>query len=159
MKPTNKEKIAVIIPAYKVKAQIRSVVESIPSFVDYIIVVNDACPEDSYKEISHMKDVIIIHNKKNLGVGGAMISGYKKAIELGADIGVKLDGDGQMDPIRIQELISPIILDGFDYAKGNRFQDFSALKSMPKIRLFGNGVLSFWQKAVSGYWKIINQNA
>lgn len=150
------KKIAVVIPCYKVSKQIKDVLVSIPEFIDYIIVVDDACPEksgDVAKEVYHDN---VIYHKKNEGVGGAVISGFKRAIELKVDIIVKMDGDGQMDSNSIAKLIQPLINNGADYTKGNRFHDFKALKNMPKIRLFGNSVLSFIVKAASGYWNIID---
>ena len=81
---------------------------------------------------------------------------HGEALELGAQIVVKLDGDGQMDPRYIDSLIGPLTADKADYTKGNRFQDFTALKLMPKSRLFGNSALSFLVKAASGYWNIMD---
>ena len=90
------------------------------------------------------------------GVGAAMISGFRKAIELGAQIAVKLDGDGQMDAAQIPLLIAPLILGKADYAKGNRFRDFSSLQKMPIVRRIGNLGLSFLTKAATGYWNIFD---
>lgn len=152
------KKIAVVIPSYKVSKHIRDVLRSLPEFIDAVIVVDDACPENSgniAKELG-LEKVHIIFHEKNQGVGGAVISGFKKAMELGSDIVVKLDGDGQMDPRNIEKLIQPIIDNSADYTKGNRFHDFNALRSMPKIRLFGNSLLSFAIKATSGYWNIMD---
>lgn len=89
-------------------------------------------------------------------MGGAVVTGYKKALELGADIVVKIDGDGQMDTAYMEKLIQPIIYGKADYTKGNRFTDFKALRSMPKVRLFGNSGLSFLVKAASGYWNMMD---
>ncbi len=150
--------ITVVIPCYKVSKQIRDVIHSIPEFVDNIIVVDDACPENSGTLVEGMNIGIVqvLFHKKNKGVGGAVISGYKKALELQSDIIIKLDGDGQMNPNEIIKLITPLLYDRADYAKGNRFNDFKALKTMPKIRLFGNSFLSFTIKLASGYWDIMD---
>ncbi len=152
------KKIAVIIPCYKVSKQIKGVLLSIPEFIDDIIVIDDACPENSgntAKELNQDKTHVIYH-EKNEGVGGAVISGFKKAIELNSDIVVKMDGDNQMDSNNIAKLVLPLINNRADYTKGNRFNDFKALAGMPKIRLFGNGVLSFAIKAASGYWNVMD---
>lgn len=153
-----KIKKAVIIPAYKVSQQIKKVASSIPQFIDYIIVVDDKCPDSSGKEAEKINDkrIIVIYHKENLGVGGAVVTGYKKAMELGVDVFIKMDGDGQMDPRFIKELIKPLIRNEADYSKGNRFKDLITLKSMPKIRLFGNSFLSFFIKLASGYWDIMD---
>tara|TARA_B110000259_G_C13998263_1_gene395311 strand:+ start:720 stop:1667 length:948 start_codon:yes stop_codon:yes gene_type:complete len=152
------KKIAVVIPCFKVSRQINEVLVSLPKFIDDVIVVDDACPEKSGNISKKLKqdNIQVIFHKKNKGVGGAVISGFKKAIELNSDIIVKLDGDGQMDPNNIDKLIQPLIDNCADYTKGNRFHDFKALKSMPKTRLLGNSFLSFAIKATSGYWNIMD---
>jgi len=156
----NKNKIAVIIPCYRVLSQLPSVLKKIPSYVDFIILVDDRCPDNSVeitlRKTGKKTKIHAIYHEKNMGVGGAVVSGYKKALELKADIFVKVDGDGQMDPSKIRELILPLTKNEADYAKGNRFRDFSALKSMPKVRLIGNSILSFLIKCASGYWNIMD---
>ena len=151
-------KIGVIIPAYRVKEFIKNLLLSIPRSIDLIIVVDDKCPEASGQEAEKVLDnrITVIYHEQNMGVGGAVVSGYKKALEVGCDIVIKIDGDGQMDPKYIPDLIAPLITDEADFSKGNRFTDFKALKKMPKIRLFGNSVLSFLLKMTSGYWNIID---
>lgn len=151
-------KTAVVIPSYKVADTISSVILSVQHNVDHIIVVDDACPESSGRiaEKLNIDNVIVLYHEKNIGVGGAVVTGYKKAIELGCDIIVKMDGDGQMDPAYLGSLISPLINDRADYAKGNRFRNFIALRSMPRLRLFGNSILSFLVKLASGYWNIMD---
>jgi dolichol-phosphate mannosyltransferase len=151
-------KIAVVIPAYKVIDQIKDVIQSIPESIYQVIVVDDMCPYFSGKEAEKInrRNLIVMYHKENQGVGGAVITGYKKALELGCEIMVKIDGDGQMDPKYIYNLIGPLIKNEADYTKGNRFAHLPSLKSMPKIRLFGNSVLSFIVKMASGYWNIVD---
>jgi dolichol-phosphate mannosyltransferase len=151
-------KIAVVIPAYRVKNFIGALLQSIPSCVDLIVVVDDHCPEASGREAEKISDsrIRVIYHEENMGVGGAVVSGYKKALEAGCDIFIKVDGDGQMDPGYIPELTAPLINNEADFAKGNRFMDFRALKSMPKVRLLGNSILSFLVKIASGYWNVID---
>ena len=98
----------------------------------------------------------IVYHELNQGVGVAVVTGYKKALELNMDIVVKIDGDGQMDTDYLQNLIQPILDGKADYTKGNRFFDFKALRAIPKIRLFGNSGLSFLVKASSGYWNMMD---
>lgn len=150
--------IAVIIPAYKVANSVAHVIASLPSSIDYVIVVDDACPENSGRIAEQMgrDNVHVVYHHTNQGVGGATLTGYKKALELGCQVMVKVDGDGQMDPKHIPDLIAPLVNGRADYAKGNRFRDFAALNAMPKIRLFGNNVLSFLEKLFSGYWHIMD---
>jgi len=152
----NDARIAVVIPSYKVLKQLKKVVESVPDYVDFIVIVDDCCPQESYKSVEKDERIHFIHHESNQGVGGAVQSGYAKALELGADYVVKVDGDGQMDMSFMRALLDPLMRDEADYTKGNRFSDFSALKKMPKVRLFGNSVLSFLVKASSGYWNIMD---
>lgn len=151
-------KIGVVIPAYKVAKQIGEVIRSLPSMIKHIIVIDDSCPDFSGKEVEKIKDkrIEILYHERNGGVGAAMITGYKKAMELGCDIVIKIDGDGQMDPAYINKLIAPLLKDEADYTKGNRFANASILKSMPKIRFIGNSMLSFLVKMASGYWNIMD---
>lgn len=153
-----KMKIGVVIPAYKVLKQICGVILSLPRTVDHIIVVDDKCHHLSGKEAQKLNDkrVEVLYHERNIGVGGAMVTGYKKAMELGCDIVIKIDGDGQMDPAHIDKLIASLLNDEADYTKGNRFMNSNVLKSMPKIRLFGNSLLSFLVKMTSGYWNVMD---
>lgn len=150
--------IAVVIPCYRVSDTIEQVIRTLPDLVDHILVVDDACPDHSgsIAEGLALDKVQVVYHEKNQGVGGAVISGYKKALELNCDVVVKVDGDGQMDPRYIPALIEPLFTNEADYAKGNRYYDFRALRRMPKIRLFGNNVLSFLEKLFSGYWNIMD---
>lgn len=152
-------RIAVIIPCFRVKAQILSVIESIPLFIESIYLIDDRCPEETghfVRQSANEPRLQIIFNEKNLGVGGAVMEGYKKALEDGIDIMVKIDGDGQMNPALIRRFIAPLIRGEADYTKGNRFFDLESLASMPPLRLFGNAALSFINKAVSGYWNVMD---
>ncbi len=151
--------VAVIIPSYRVKKQILSVIEKIGESVQSIIVVDDACPEHTGEFVkSECKDprVTVVFHPQNQGVGGAMISGFKKALELNADIVVKVDGDGQMNPQLIPKLIAPLIEKRADYVKGNRFFNLYSLTEMPTVRLIGNASLSFISKLSSGYYQIMD---
>jgi dolichol-phosphate mannosyltransferase len=151
-----KIRIAAIIPAFRVEQDILAVLRGLPAYVRHIIVVDDASPDSTADLVAAAakKDrrILLIRHPQNLGVGGAMISGFRKALELGAQIALKLDGDGQMDPAYIPALLTPLIQGKADYAKGNRFRDLSSLRKMPLIRRVGNLGLSFLTKAATGYW-------
>lgn len=151
-------KKAVVIPCYKVLDTLLYVVSKIPQdLIDYIIVIDDKCPDSSGKLIDALKkNNIVIFHAENQGVGGAVMTGYTKALELECDIIIKVDGDGQMDPADIKDLIEPLVNNQADYTKGNRFNNASVLKLMPKVRLFGNSFLSFIIKFVSGYWNVFD---
>ena len=151
--------IAAVVPCYREKHQIMTVLSKFDVLINHIIVIDDACPEKTgefVRENANDPRIQVVIHEKKLGVGGATISGYQKAFELGADIIVKVDGDGQMDPAMIHTLVQPILRGEADYAKGNRFYRLNGLAKMPGVRLFGNLVLSFASKMSSGYWKIFD---
>lgn len=152
----NDFKIAVVIPCYKVKDHILKVIADIGDEVSMIYAVDDKCPDNSGEFILNNctdKRVRVLFNEENQGVGGAVLHGYKVGLAEGADVFVKVDGDGQMDPALIKLFVRPILRGEADYTKGNRFHDIEGLKPMPKVRLFGNAVLSFMTKFSSGYYK------
>jgi glycosyltransferase involved in cell wall biosynthesis len=151
---------AIVIPAYRVEREIETVLRGLPDFIKYIIVVDDASPDMTFSvvEAAAKTDgrITLIRHEQNQGVGGAMVTGFRKALELGAQIVIKLDGDGQMDPAHIPALITPLINGKADYVKGNRFRDFESLQQMPFIRRVGNLGLSFLTKAATGYWNVFD---
>jgi len=152
-------KIAVVIPCYKVKAHILSVIAGIGPEVEKIYAVDDCCPEGSGDFVElHNTDarVTVVRNAQNQGVGGAVMAGYQAAIDDGMEIFVKIDGDNQMDPSLLHKFVEPIIRGEADYTKGNRFFDLEEIRQMPKIRLFGNAALSFMTKVSSGYWDLFD---
>ncbi|GAB6051865.1 hypothetical protein JCM17960_06850 [Magnetospira thiophila] len=151
--------LAVVVPCYRETAHILDVLAAIGPEVSRIFVIDDACPDGTGAHVrAHCTDprVEVTVLPQNAGVGGATIAGYRQAIAAGAEIIVKLDGDGQMDPAFIPKLIRPIVSGRADYAKGNRFYDLENLAGMPKVRIFGNLGLSFASKLSSGYWDIFD---
>ena len=152
--------IAAVIPCYRVEREIQSVLRNIPGFVKHIIVVDDASPDATAERVaaSAREDerVLLIRHRSNRGVGGAMVTGYRKALELGAQVVVKVDGDGQMDMAHLSSLLSPLIEGKADYTKGNRFRDFHSLQKMPLVRRVGNLGLGFLSKAATGYWNLFD---
>lgn len=156
---TGGARVAVVIPSYRVRQHIIGVIESLPAHVSLIYVVDDACPESTGEWVhSQCGDprVRVIRNIANLGVGGAVMAGYRQAIADGADIIVKMDGDGQMDAEALPKLIAPILRHEADYTKGNRFYDLAQISRMPRARIMGNAALSFMTKISSGYWDIFD---
>lgn len=152
-------RVAVVIPSYKVTSHILPVIEAIGPEVWRIYVVDDKCPDGSGAFVStgcnDPRVVVLIHDV-NQGVGGAVMTGYQRAIEDGADVMVKVDGDGQMDPSFVTSFVWPIITGQADYTKGNRFFNLEKIREMPALRLFGNTVLSFMTKLSSGYWDLFD---
>ena len=152
-------KIAVVVPCYRVSAQVLGVIERIGPSVALIYAVDDACPEHTGDRIRREcgdARVHVLHHPVNQGVGGATITGYRAALADGADVVVKLDGDGQMDPAAIDRLVMPILAGHADYTKGNRFHELEFLRTMPRLRLLGNSLLSLVSKLASGYWDVMD---
>jgi glycosyltransferase involved in cell wall biosynthesis len=152
--------MAAVIPCYRVEREIQSVLQTIPSYIKHIIVVDDASPDSTAELVSASAQederIYLIRHPSNQGVGGAMVTGYRKAMELGAQIVVKIDGDGQMDMDHLPKLLQPLIEGRADYTKGNRFRDFKSLQKMPFIRRVGNMGLAFLAKAATGYWHVFD---
>jgi len=148
--------LAVVIPAFHAADTIEAVLADLPDFLYSIIVVDDASPDKTAEIVrahaEYDSRIVLIQHGRNQGVGGAMVSGFRKALELGAQVVVKLDSDHQMDASYIPALVTPLLEGKADYAKGNRFRDFESLRHMPLIRRVGNLGLSFLTKAATGYW-------
>lgn len=157
--PSETPLIAAVIPSYRVTRHILDVISRIGQLCQRIYVVDDCCPDGSGEYVlTHCRDprVRVLRTPINLGVGGAVMEGYRAAILDGATIIVKIDGDGQMAPERLPELIAPILGNSADYTKGNRFYDLTNISRMPKLRLVGNAALSFMSKFSGGYWDIFD---
>ena len=151
--------VAVVIPCFRETEHILAVIDEIGDEVRQIFIVDDACPDGTGEYVrNHSTDprVTVVIHETNTGVGGATLTGYRRAIEAGADIIIKIDGDGQMDPSLVSKLIEPIVQGKADYAKGNRFHQLEDLGHMPAVRIAGNLALSFACKLSSGYWNIFD---
>lgn len=152
-------RIAVVIPSFRVKRHILEVIGGISAEVERIYVVDDACPEHSGDWVeANCPDarVVVVRNASNLGVGGAVMTGYVSAVDDGIDVIVKMDGDGQMDASALPQLLGPILRGEADYTKGNRFYDLAQIGRMPVARILGNAALSFMTKISSGYWDLFD---
>jgi dolichol-phosphate mannosyltransferase len=152
--------VAVVVPCYRVERRhIRAVIEGLRRRVDHVYVIDDACPNQTGAFVQKTWNdgfVTVLFHEENQGVGGAVVTGYRRALADGYDIVVKMDGDNQMDPALLPALLQPLLLGEADYAKGNRFFDPYGLATMPRTRLLGNAVLSFVSKLASGYWQIMD---
>jgi glycosyltransferase involved in cell wall biosynthesis len=151
--------IAVVIPCFRVRAHIIPLLARIGPEVARIFVIDDACPESTgayVRSVCRDRRVVVVAHEENQGVGGAVITGYRHAMSAGADIVVKLDGDGQMDPALIPSFVAPILQGRADYVKGNRFHNIEDVRAMPIDRLIGNAALSFMTKMASGYWNVFD---
>jgi glycosyltransferase involved in cell wall biosynthesis len=152
------KRIAVVIPAHNEEKFIGTVITTMPDFVDRMVVIDDASQDHTADVAGSVGDarLAIIRNKHNSGVGGAVRAGYTAALDGDCDIVVKMDGDGQMPPDQLGRLLDPLIEEGSDYAKGNRFLSRGGFEGMPASRVVGNVLLTFLNKFASGYWNIFD---
>ncbi|MFP4444816.1 MAG: glycosyltransferase family 2 protein [Desulfosudaceae bacterium] len=150
--------VCVIIPAFNEAAQIRAVLAGIPDYIDAVVVVDDASSDGTVEVVRQFAAndarVALLQHEQNQGCGGALITGYSRAIDQQFDIAVRMDGDGQMNPEDLPALLDPVAEDRADYAKGNRFFSGNAYDQMPRLRYFGIAFLSLLTKIVSGYWHV-----
>lgn len=152
--------VAVVVPAYEAARTIASVLQTIPPWVRTIIVVDDGSRDETAAVVDQAaladRRITAISHGGNRGVGAAMRTGYRRAIELAAEIVVKMDSDGQMDPTYLPQIVYPVAAGLADYAKGSRFQHRQGLDTMPTGRLIGNAILSVAAKLSSGYWNLLD---
>jgi glycosyltransferase involved in cell wall biosynthesis len=151
-------KICIVVPAHNEERNIERVVDTMPGFVDWIVIVDDKSTDATAERvrIAQSKDarVVLVQHAVNQGVGGAIASGYEWARDHDMDVAVVMAGDAQMDPADLPGLLAPVVLHGVNYAKGNRFLFPGGIEKIPRVRLFGNAVLSFLTKVASGYWHV-----
>jgi len=155
--------IAVIVPAYNEEILIGKVLRTIPTFVDRIVVVDDASSDGTGEVVKALQKedsrIIYLHHPKNEGVGGAIVTGYKWARDNEISISVVMAGDAQMDPKDLPHLLDPVANGEVDYSKGNRLFTGKAWRVIPKTRYLGNAVLSFLTKIASGYWHVADSQS
>lgn len=156
-------RVAVLVPAYNEGTQLRGVVQSLPDWVDHVVVVNDASTDDTGPVLDAVATedprVVPIHLEVNRGVGGALAEAYAWARDEGVDIAVTVDGDGQMNPDDMWRLLDPIVEGRADFTKGNRFTTRDDLRRIPRVRLFGNVALSLFTKIATGYWSLADSQS
>lgn len=149
--------ICVVVPCYKEETQIGKVITSLPRWISYICVIDDCSPDRTSEVVKEFATsdsrVHLIRHEINQGVGGAIATGYKWARDNGVDVAVVMAGDAQMNPDDLPALIAPVVEGRLDYAKGNRLFHPKAHR-IPRVRFFGNSILSLLTKIASGYWHL-----
>jgi len=157
------KKICVTVPAHNEETQIGRVVASMPSYVDHIVIVDDASSDNTVDVVRSLQasfpKVHLIVHEKNRGVGGAISSGYKWARDHEVDVTAVMAGDGQMDPDDLERVILPVVEGRADYTKGNRLFFGDAWNMIPHYRYLGNSFLSLMTKIASGYWHIADSQS
>ncbi len=151
-------RVAIVVPAHNESSLIEKVITTLPDWVDDIVVVDD-CSDDGTADVARAVGdprTTVLRNERNLGVGGAVLNGHRRVMELGADVSVVMAGDAQMDPDYLGALLDPIADEGYGFAKANRFFSMTSFSGMPRHRIIGNLLLSFATKVSSGYWHIFD---
>ena len=158
-----KKTIAVVVPAYNEEKLIARTLKEIPDLVDKMIVVDDASNDNTARIVTELAEndqrIQLIQHEINQGVGGAIVTGYKKARDLGIDVTVVMAGDAQMDPNDLIRIIEPVANESADYTKGNRLFYGDSWNMIPHYRYLGNSFLSLMTKISSGYWHIADSQS
>ena len=155
------QRVAVVVPAHDEEKLIAETLRSIPDFVDRIIVVDDKSRDDTVGAVRGLGDprVEVIEHERNLGVGAAIITGYKRALEERIDVTAVMAADAQMDPADLETLVAPVARKEVDYAKANRLFTGRAWEIIPRYRYLGNAFLSLMTKIASGYWHVADSQS
>jgi glycosyltransferase involved in cell wall biosynthesis len=155
------KRVAVVVPAHNEERLIGETIVGIPSFVDRIIVVDDASEDATadHAESSGDTRVEVLRHERNAGVGAAIVTGYKRAIDLSMDVTCVMAADNQMDPYDLEALAAPVARGEVDYAKANRLVTGEAWQLIPRTRYLGNAALSFLTKIASGYWHVADSQS
>ena len=151
--------VGVVIPCYNEATQIEAVLQTIPEYVDHVVVVDDCSKDETVSVVkaftsSNATQIHLIEHEINEGVGGAIASGYCWMRDHSIDAAAVMAGDGQMNPEDLPHLLDPVVSGEADYSKGNRFVWSGAYDRIPRVRYIGNAILSFLTKIASGYWHV-----
>jgi glycosyltransferase involved in cell wall biosynthesis len=153
--------VAVVVPAYDEEALVAATIRGIPAFVDRIYVVDDASRDGTAEAARASGDrrVEVLVHERNEGVGGAIVTGYKRAVADGVDVTCVMAGDNQMDPADLERIALPVARGEVDYAKANRLVSGEAWEVMPHLRYLGGALLSLLTKIASGYWHVADSQS
>ena len=156
--------IGVVVPAFNEERLIGQVIETMPGFVDHIVVVDDCSQDKTAQGVQRYQNeeddrVLLIRHETNQGVGGAIVTGYKWCRDHQVDVTAVMAGDAQMDPADLPALLDPVVSGEADYAKGNRLISGEAWQTIPRVRYLGNSVLSLLTKIASGYWHVADSQS
>jgi glycosyltransferase involved in cell wall biosynthesis len=155
------KRVAVVVPAFDEERLIGTTLAGIPEYVDRIIVVDDASRDGTVAAAQAIGDgrVEVITHDRNEGVGAAILTGYRRALEDGIDVTCVMAGDNQMDPADLEAIAGPVARGEVDYAKANRLFTGRAWDLIPRTRYLGNAVLSLLTKIASGYWHVADSQS
>jgi len=156
--------VGVVVPAYNEERQIGKVLETMPEYVDHVVVVDDGSTDATLERLHEWQGrmgrrLTVIAQPKNQGVGAAVTAGYRCSIDLGIDVIALMAGDGQTDPNDLALIIGPVVSGKADYSKGNRLFTGEAWRKTPHVRYLGNAFLSMLTKIASGYWHVADSQS
>jgi len=155
------KRVAVVVPAFDEERLVGETIRGIPDFVDRVVVVDDGSRDGTAARVQELADprVRLVRHERNLGVGAAIASGYRAALEEGVDVTCVMAADNQMDPTELRELVEPVMRGEAEYAKANRLFSGEAWTVIPRTRYLGNAALSLLTKIASGYWHVADSQA
>ncbi len=155
------KRVAVVVPAFDEERLVGETIRGIPEFVDTILVVDDGSRDGTAAAAEGAGDarVQVLRHERNAGVGAAIATGYRRALEEEIDVTCVMAADNQMDPTELRELVEPVARGEVEYAKANRLVSGEAWKVIPRTRYLGNAVLSLLTKIASGYWHVADSQA
>ena len=155
------KRVAVVVPAYDEERLVAETLRGIPDFVDRVFVVDDASRDGTAVAAEAVEDerVVLLQHAHNAGVGAAIATGYRRALEEEIDVTCVMAADNQMDPEELRSLVEPVARGEVDYAKANRLVSGEAWTVIPHSRYLGNAVLSLLTKIASGYWHVADSQA
>ena len=155
--------VAVVIPAYNEELLIRKVIDSMPNFVDHIVVIDDSSPDKTTEIVNelcrHDSRLVLLRHEINKGVGAAIATGYKWARDHDINVTAVMAADFQMDPADLPRILEPVCKGECDYSKGNRLFRGESWSMIPKYRYIGNSFLSLLTKIASGYWHVADSQS
>ena len=155
--------VAVVVPAHDEEALLPETLGGIPAFVDRIYVVDDASHDGTAARaraaaVADPRIQVLAH-EHNHGVGAAIVTGYRRAIEEHVDVTCVMAADNQMDPADLEAIATPVARGEVEYAKANRLFTGQAWELIPHHRYLGNAVLSLLTKIASGYWHVADSQS
>ncbi len=157
------KRVAVVVPSYDEEVLLTETLAGIPAFVDRIYVVDDASSDATVQRAQDAATgdprVVLLRHERNQGVGAAIVTGYRRALEEDVDVTCVMAADNQMDPSELAVLATPVARGKVDYAKANRLFSGQAWDLIPRTRYLGNAVLSLLTKIASGYWHVADSQA
>jgi glycosyltransferase involved in cell wall biosynthesis len=155
------KRVAVVVPAHDEEQLIGATLGGIPGFVDKIVVVDDGSGDATAERARAFGDarVEVVSHERNRGVGAAIVTGYRWALEQQIDVVCVMAGDNQMDPADLAKLVLPVARGEVDYAKANRLFSGQAWELIPRARYLGNAALSMLTKIASGYWHVADSQS